>query len=145
MVINSLDDILNLSALCGLVNSFVPGTFPTELLLNDRWSIELVLLTIKKMLSLPNNMHVEDFCEGDKRSICAYFTAVFMLFFKFQQSKAALNRLKEVILLIQDLNKVYESKAMYERDEKLELRERMVDLEKGCEKLKRYCENTFYQ
>ena len=50
-----------------------------------------------------------------------------------------------MILLIQDLNKVYESKAMYERDEKLELRERMVDLEKGCEKLKRYCENTFYQ
>ena len=46
MVINSLDDILNLSALCGLVNSFVPGTFPTELLLNDRFLFIYVTLFI---------------------------------------------------------------------------------------------------
>ena len=39
-------------------------------------------------------------------------------------------------LLIQDLNKVYESKAMYERDEKLEIKDRIADLEKGCGSLR---------
>ena len=35
--INSLEDLMSSSVLCGIVNSFVPGTFPTEILLNDRF------------------------------------------------------------------------------------------------------------
>ena len=38
---------------------------------------------------------------------------------------------------------MYESLAMYERDKKLEIKEKMVELEKGCEKLKKYCEMFF--
>jgi len=32
----SLDDLVDSRALCGLINSFIPGTFTTEVMLNDR-------------------------------------------------------------------------------------------------------------
>ena len=41
---------------------------------------------------------------------------------------------KEVTLLILDLSKLHDSLAMYKSNEKFELKERMVELEKGSEK-----------
>lgn len=38
LTVYSLDDLVDSRVLCGLINSFVPGTFTTELMLNDRFA-----------------------------------------------------------------------------------------------------------
>ncbi|CAK8680159.1 unnamed protein product [Clavelina lepadiformis] len=100
----SLDDLVDSRALCGLINSFVPGTFTTEVMLNDRWTINLALRTVEKMLHASNPMGSEDLSEADPKSICAYMCFFFMCSFKLKQSKAVIQRLKELTLLIQEVD-----------------------------------------
>ena len=39
MLEKDFDDITDSKILCALVNSFVPGTFTSEVLLNDRYGV----------------------------------------------------------------------------------------------------------
>nr|CAB3262745.1 uncharacterized protein LOC100182602 [Phallusia mammillata] len=100
----SLDDLVDSRALCGLINSFIPGTFTTEVMLNDRWTINLALETAGKMLYASNPMGSGDLSEADPKSICSYLCFFFMSCYKLKQSKAVINRLKELILLIQEVS-----------------------------------------
>nr|XP_026689433.1 uncharacterized protein LOC100182602 isoform X2 [Ciona intestinalis] len=100
----SLDDLVDSRALCGLVNSFMSGTFTTEVMLNDRWTINLAMRTISKMLHASNPMGSEDLSEADPKSICSYMCFFFMSSYKLRQSMAVLRRLKELTLLVQEVD-----------------------------------------
>lgn len=97
--IMSLDDLTDSRVLCALVNTFVPETFTTEILLNDRWTINLALQTANEMFKSSNPFDSQDLVEGDVMSVCAYFAFFFMSGYKFRQSKAMLKRLDELNVL----------------------------------------------
>ncbi|XP_059170627.1 uncharacterized protein LOC131952123 [Physella acuta] len=79
------DDLVDSRILCALVNGFVPSTFPTDLLLNDRWTINLVLRTAEKMFYSETPFDSEDLGEADGMAVSAYFTFFFMVAFKYRQ------------------------------------------------------------
>ena len=59
----SLDDLVDSRVLCALVNSFIPGTFTTEVMLNDRWAINLSLRTYEKMMRIDTPVDSQDLAE----------------------------------------------------------------------------------
>ncbi|KAK2566816.1 Poly [ADP-ribose] polymerase tankyrase-2 [Acropora cervicornis] len=89
----SLSDLTDSRVLCALINSFVPETFTTEVLLNDRWTINLALTTANQMFKSSNPFDSQDLVEGDIMSVCCYFAFFFMSGYKFRQSRAVLKRL----------------------------------------------------
>ncbi|KAI8781208.1 hypothetical protein BgiBS90_018559 [Biomphalaria glabrata] len=80
-----LDDLVDSRILCALLNSFVPDTFITKLLLNDRWTVNLVLETAEKMFYIDTPFDSEDLVEADGMAIASYFTFFFMVAFKYRQ------------------------------------------------------------
>lgn len=99
-----IDDLVDSRVLCALVNSFVPNTFTSDLLLNDRWTINLALKTAEKMFYADTPFNSEDLVEADVQSVCAYFAFFFMMGYKFRQSKAMLNRFDFMNRLIRECN-----------------------------------------
>lgn len=95
----SLSDLTDSRVLCALINSFVPETFTTEVLLNDRWTINLALTTANQMFKSSNPFDSQDLVEGDIMSVCCYFAFFFMSGYKFRQSRAVLKRLDELNVL----------------------------------------------
>ncbi|CAH3191429.1 unnamed protein product [Porites evermanni] len=95
----SLSDLTDSRVLCALVNSFVPETFTTEVLLNDRWTINLALTTANQMFKSSNPFDSQDLVEGDIMSVCCYFGFFFMSGYKYRQSRVALKRLDELNVL----------------------------------------------
>ncbi|KAL9965899.1 hypothetical protein ACROYT_G029757 [Oculina patagonica] len=95
----SLSDLTDSRVLCALVNSFVPETFTTEVLLNDRWTINLALTTANQMFKSSNPFDSQDLVEGDIMSVCCYFGFFFMSGYKYRQSRAVLKRLDELNVL----------------------------------------------
>ncbi|XP_028403348.1 uncharacterized protein LOC114526043 isoform X2 [Dendronephthya gigantea] len=95
----SLDDLTDSRVLCALVNSFVPETFTTEVLLNDRWTVNLALQTANEFFKSPCSFDVSDLAQADIMSVCSYFAFFFMCGYKLRQSQAALKRMDELLLL----------------------------------------------
>ncbi|PIK38560.1 hypothetical protein BSL78_24599 [Apostichopus japonicus] len=82
--------------LCEFVNSFVPGTFTTEILLNDRWSINLAIRMFEKMIRISTPIDSQDLVEADSSAICSTFCVYLMCGFKLRQARAALGRKREL-------------------------------------------------
>nr|XP_054761374.1 uncharacterized protein LOC129267773 [Lytechinus pictus] len=94
--VEGLDDLVDSRVLCELVNSFIPGTFTTEVLLNDRWTINLALKTFEKMIRINTPIDSSDLLEADPMAVCCAMCVYFMCGFKIRQAKAAINRLIEL-------------------------------------------------
>ncbi|CAG2255852.1 unnamed protein product [Mytilus edulis] len=58
-----VDDLVDSRVLCALVNSFVPNTFTSDLLLNDRWTINLALKAAERMFYADTPFNSEDLVE----------------------------------------------------------------------------------
>ncbi|XP_052066322.1 uncharacterized protein LOC127705978 isoform X4 [Mytilus californianus] len=99
-----VDDLVDSRVLCALVNSFVPNTFTSDLLLNDRWTINLALKAAERMLHADTPFNSEDLVESDPQSVCAYFCFFFMMGYKFRQSQAVLSRYDFMNRLIRECN-----------------------------------------
>ncbi|KAL5006741.1 hypothetical protein ScPMuIL_015547 [Solemya velum] len=100
----SIDDFVDSRVLCALVNSFIPGTFTLELLLNDRWSINLVLKTAERMFYAQTPMDSEDLVEADPMAVCSYFCFFFMMAFKYRQCKAVVKTTEHLEMQIRECN-----------------------------------------
>ncbi|KAK3602636.1 hypothetical protein CHS0354_034226 [Potamilus streckersoni] len=100
----SLDDFVDSRVLCALVNSFVPNTFTSDLLLNDRWTINLALRTAEKMFYAETPFNSEDLVEADSMAVCAYFTFFLMVAYKYRQATAVVNRVEYFNMLIRECN-----------------------------------------
>ncbi|CAC5404439.1 unnamed protein product [Mytilus coruscus] len=85
-----VDDLVDSRVLCALVNSFVPNTFTSDLLLNDRWTINLALKAAERMLHADTPFNSEDLVESDPQS--------------FRQSQAVLSRYDFMNRLIRECN-----------------------------------------
>ncbi|XP_022088281.1 uncharacterized protein LOC110977993 isoform X2 [Acanthaster planci] len=94
--VERLDDLVDSRVLCALVNAFVPGTFTSEVMLNDRWTINLALRTFDKLVRIVTPVDSQDLVEADAMAVSTYMAVFFMCGFKLRQSKAVLGRLKEL-------------------------------------------------
>ncbi|XP_071830490.1 uncharacterized protein [Apostichopus japonicus] len=94
--VESLEDLVDSRVLCEFVNSFVPGTFTTEILLNDRWSINLAIRMFEKMIRISTPIDSQDLVEADSSAICSTFCVYLMCGFKLRQARAALGRKREL-------------------------------------------------
>ncbi|KAH3877689.1 uncharacterized protein LOC127872130 isoform X2 [Dreissena polymorpha] len=100
----SIDDFADSRVLCAIVNSFVPNTFTADLLLNDRWTINLALKTAEKMFYAETPFEAEDLVEADNQAVCAYFAFFFMVAYRYRQTTAVVNRVDFINMLIRETN-----------------------------------------
>ncbi|XP_055998277.1 uncharacterized protein LOC125647533 isoform X2 [Ostrea edulis] len=98
----SIDDLVDSRVLCALVNSFVPNTFTSDLLLNDRWTINMALKTAENMFYADTPFDSEDLVEADPMAVCSYFCYFFMMAYKFRQCRAVVNRFDFIGMLIRE-------------------------------------------
>ncbi|XP_039618114.1 uncharacterized protein LOC120534589 [Polypterus senegalus] len=63
IIVKSLDALGNGHILCALANSFLPGTFTTDILLNDRWTANLALKTLEKLFYISSSFTSDDLQE----------------------------------------------------------------------------------
>ncbi|XP_074660681.1 uncharacterized protein LOC141913126 [Tubulanus polymorphus] len=82
----SLDDLVDSRVLCAIVNSFIPNLYTTEVLLNDRWSINFILRMTESMWYVQSPFDSEDLVQADTMAMCAYWTSFFMVGYKYRQS-----------------------------------------------------------
>lgn len=101
---SKIDDLVDSRVLCTLVNSFVPNTFTTDILLNDRWTINLVLRTAEKMFYANNPFDSEDLVEADVVGVSAYFAYFFMVAFKYRQCKKVIEQIDRLEHLTREHN-----------------------------------------
>ncbi|CAH1786443.1 unnamed protein product [Owenia fusiformis] len=102
LVCESIDDFVDSRVLCALLNSFVPNIFTTEVLLNDKWTINLVLKTAEKMFYADSPFNSEDLVEADPMSVCSYFTFFFLVAYKYRQAVAVINRMEWLQRLVRE-------------------------------------------
>ncbi|KAK3101728.1 hypothetical protein FSP39_005894 [Pinctada imbricata] len=100
--LKSIDDLVDSRVLCALVNSFIPNTFTSDLMLNDRWTINMAIRTAEKMFYNETPFDSEDLVEADPMSVCSYFCFFFMVAYKFRQCRAVLNRFEYIGMLIRE-------------------------------------------
>ncbi|XP_065918751.1 uncharacterized protein [Dysidea avara] len=120
-IIQSWDDLLNNRIWCGLINSFLPGTFTTEVLLNDRWSINLALKVATKMFKINCLVDSEDLSQGDSSAISAFLTWFFLCGFQLRQAMAVVRRMTYLQEKITDLKKKYSAWQDSQDSTKLEV------------------------
>ncbi|XP_053383962.1 uncharacterized protein LOC123536322 isoform X2 [Mercenaria mercenaria] len=100
----SIDDFVDSRVLCALVNSFVPNTFTADLLLNDRWTINLALKTAEKMFYAETPFAAEDLVEAEPMAVSAYFAFFLMVAYRYRQTTAVVNRVDFINMLIRECN-----------------------------------------
>jgi len=90
--VKNFKDLVDSRVLCSLVNSIVPNTFTSEILLNDRWTVNLALQTIAEVSKCSCPFYAEDLVEADTEAVCSYFTFFFLSGYTLIQSRAAVQR-----------------------------------------------------
>ena len=96
LTILALEDMADVRALCALINSFVPHAVTSEVLLNDRWSINLVLRALERMFRTNTAMDSEDLAGGDRRALASFFCFVFMAGYQFRQCHGVTRRIQQL-------------------------------------------------
>ncbi|XP_067933694.1 uncharacterized protein [Watersipora subatra] len=102
LLVTSADDMADHRVLCCLINSFVPFTFTSEVLPNDRWTINICLETVNKMFHGESSFNSADLVEGDTMAICAYFCYFFMIAYKYRQAKAVVERVDLIHQMVRE-------------------------------------------
>ncbi|GCB71563.1 hypothetical protein scyTo_0001618 [Scyliorhinus torazame] len=101
--VKDLSDLVNSHVWCCLVNSFIPGTFIVEVLPNDRWTTNLALKTMEELICTSTSFTSQELLEADTKALCAYVCFTFMCGYKFKQSRAVINCIRELYLLMNKL------------------------------------------
>ncbi|KAK6482400.1 hypothetical protein HHUSO_G15403 [Huso huso] len=140
LLAKSLDNLVDGHILCCLANSFLPGTFTTEVLLNDRWSANLALKTMEKLLYASSSFTSDDLYQGDSTAVCAYMCSIFMAGYKYKQCRAVAQSVKKLqiqIAAIRSNLRVFPSEILElnQFQQKSELQQRQTELQKELGRL----------
>lgn len=98
--VTSFLNILHVRIFCALVNSIIPDTFISDVLLNDAWTFKLIVQTISEIFRFEFSFSLDDLIETDNKGICCFFTFFFMSGYYLRQAKAAVERLDYLSLSI---------------------------------------------
>uniref|UniRef100_W5NHP1 Uncharacterized protein n=1 Tax=Lepisosteus oculatus TaxID=7918 RepID=W5NHP1_LEPOC len=138
--VNSLKDLMDGHIMCSLVNSFLPGTFTTEVLLNDRWTVNLALKTMEDLLKVSASFTSEGLSQADSAAVCAYMCCIFMAGYKYKQYQAvqqAVKNLRSQIAVINSNLQTFppEILELGQFQQKSELQLKLLELQKENERL----------
>ncbi|XP_048405148.1 uncharacterized protein LOC125460951 isoform X2 [Stegostoma tigrinum] len=130
LLIKDLSDLVDSHVWCYLVNSFMPGTFIVEMLPCDRWITNLALKTMEEFICTSTSFTSQDLLEVDSKALCTYMCFIFMSGYKFKQSRAVTNCIRELHLLTNKLQsqlKTFTAKGLesVQSTQKSELQEKL--------------------
>ncbi|XP_067907309.1 uncharacterized protein [Heterodontus francisci] len=109
LLVKDLGDLADSHVWCYLVNSFMPGTFIVEVLPCDRWTTNLALKTMEEFICTSTSFTSQDLLEADSKALCAYMCFIFMCGYKFKQSRAVTNCIRELYILMNKLDSQLET------------------------------------
>ncbi|XP_066933260.1 uncharacterized protein [Clytia hemisphaerica] len=81
-------DLVDSRVLCALLNSIVTDTLTAEVLLNDRWTVNLVLDLLMETSRCTSSFHAEDLVQTDPIGVGSYFAFFFMSGYMMIQARA---------------------------------------------------------
>ncbi|XP_075456615.1 uncharacterized protein LOC142495268 isoform X2 [Ascaphus truei] len=115
--IRKIEDLVHCHVICNLVNYFLPHTFTVEVILNDRWAVNVALKTLEALLFITTSFSCDDLLQGDLQAVCAYVCFICMAGYKYKQSRSVVNYMKKLSVQID----VATSRLKILSSEKLEL------------------------
>lgn len=86
-----------------LVNSLIPGTFTSEVLLNDRWTINLALQTASNIFKVKSLVDSGDLYENDQMGMCAFLAYFLACGYQFCQAQAIVRMVARLRMEQEDL------------------------------------------
>ncbi|KAM9311606.1 uncharacterized protein PAF06_009440 [Gastrophryne carolinensis] len=99
--IRTLKDLVHCSVICTLVNYFLPQTFAVEIILDDRWAVNVALKTFEALFFITTSFSCDDLLQGDLQAVCSYVCFICMAGFKYRQSKSVVNYAKQLSFRIE--------------------------------------------
>eukprot|EP00117_Sycon_ciliatum_P022019 scpid18435/ scgid19114/ Ankyrin-2; Ankyrin-B; Brain ankyrin; Non-erythroid ankyrin len=91
--VEELSDFNDCRILCALVNALVPEMFTSEILLNDRWTLNLIVKCLRSLFRLEISFDSQDFAEVDEIGLCSFMAVFFLRGFQLRQSLAVMAKL----------------------------------------------------
>ncbi|XP_063783764.1 uncharacterized protein LOC134932872 isoform X2 [Pseudophryne corroboree] len=99
--IMKIEDLVHCNVICTIVNYFLPHTFAIDVILDDRWAVNVALKTLEALLFITTSFSCDDLLQGDLQAVCAYLCFVCMAGFKYKQSRSVVNYTKQLTLQIE--------------------------------------------
>ncbi|XP_069811796.1 uncharacterized protein [Dendropsophus ebraccatus] len=99
--ISKLKDLVHCSVICSLVNYFLPQTFAIQVILDDRWAVNVALKTLERLLFITSSFSCDDLLQGNLQAVCAYVCFICMAGFKYKQSRSVVNYHKQLSFRIE--------------------------------------------
>ncbi|XP_040197534.1 uncharacterized protein LOC120930413 [Rana temporaria] len=139
--IKKVEDLVHCSVVCTLVNYFLPKTFSVEVMLDDRWAVNVALKTFEALLFITTSFSCDDLLQGDLPALCAYVCFICMAGFKYKQSKSAVIYAKQLsfeIEVAESRLKIFSSKKLEVSQfaEKNALQQKVVEMRNELQWLK---------
>ncbi|KAJ1164296.1 hypothetical protein NDU88_004741 [Pleurodeles waltl] len=134
--VKTLQDLMDSCVMCSVVNAFLPKTFPLEVLLNDRWTINMALKTLEALLRVSTSFSSDDLVKAEPQALCAYVCFIFMAGYKYKQSRTVAESMKKLHLEIEEITfrlKTFSSEKLDTNQfaEKNSLQQRLMEVVNG--------------
>ncbi|XP_078504094.1 uncharacterized protein LOC144762717 [Lissotriton helveticus] len=132
--VKTLHDLMDSWVMCSMVNAFLPNTFTLEVLLNDRWTVNIALRTLEALLRVSTSFSSDDLVKAEPQAICAYACFIFMAGYKYKQSRTVAESMKRLHLEIEEITfrlKTFSSEKLDSNQsaEKNNLHQRLMKVE----------------
>ena len=140
----SLSDLKDTRVLLTLVNSIHGDIFTPDIMLNDKWSVNLALEAMCNILRINSDFDSEDLVMSDNQAMCTYLACIFNKALQFKQADKVVKRLatlQDKLVVnnkeLEEMSKI--SMSANESRQKKELHLKVEVLKKEQERL----ENTY--
>ncbi|XP_068129763.1 uncharacterized protein [Hyperolius riggenbachi] len=140
--IRRIEDLVHCRVLCSLVNYFLPQTFAAEVLLDDRWTVNVALKTLEELLFIRTSFSCDDLLQGDLQAVCAYVCFISMAGLKYKQTRSVVNYAKQLSFKIEVAKsrlKIFSSHKLElnQLAEKNELQQKVIEMRNELQWLKK--------
>ncbi|KAM3924789.1 uncharacterized protein RB166_008143 [Leptodactylus fuscus] len=140
--ISSLEDLVHSSVICSLVNYFLPHTFAIQVILDDRWFVNVALKTLEKLLFITSPFSCDDLLQGDLQAVCAYVCFICMAGLKYKQSRSVVNYNKQLSFRIEvamSQLKIFSSEKLElnQFTEKNDLQQKVIEMKNELQRLRK--------
>ncbi|XP_063684870.1 uncharacterized protein LOC134819039 [Bolinopsis microptera] len=92
----TLGDLKDARVLLTFVNSLYEDVFTPDIMLNDKWSVNLALEAISNILRIKSDFDSEDLVAADNQAMCAYLACIFNKALDFKQTERVVKRLRTI-------------------------------------------------
>ncbi|XP_075062083.1 uncharacterized protein LOC142150797 [Mixophyes fleayi] len=140
--ITKIEDLKHCNVICTLVNYFLPHTFAVDVILDDRWAVNVALKTFDALLFITTSFSCDDLLQGDLQAVCAYVCFVCMAGLKYKQNRSVVNYFKQLTFKIEvavSRLKIFSSEKLEPNQsaEKYDLQLKVIEMKNELQWLKK--------